>query len=216
LAFFSGVAAGFFQVQADETSFYSIVDDSIAQNRGPKSSVESLRNSVYSPWSGFEKSFIVFAGYLFRHNSFIAFLCFGLGFALGVPTVILLFQNGQMVGAFFAIHYAKGLGLDFFAWLAIHGVTEISAILIAGAAGIGVAERIFLPGERTRRENLAKEGPTVAAAMVGAVFMLMIAGILEGGFRQYFGSIFPRLLVAALTLYGWLYYFLSFGHEDEG
>jgi uncharacterized membrane protein SpoIIM required for sporulation len=216
VAFFGGVAAGFFEVLADETAFYKLVPEELSSGRGPKASVGFLRDEViFAPWPGFEKSFISFASYLFEHNSFIAFLSFGLGFALGAPTIFLLFDNGQVLGAMLAVHWMKDLTLDFVGWLAIHGTTEILALLVAGAAGLGIAERIFFPGQRTRRDNLAKEGPTVAAAMVGAVFMLLVAGFLEGGFRQLVGFTFPRLFIAALALFGWIFYFFFVGREDD-
>ncbi|MDR1577307.1 MAG: stage II sporulation protein M [Deltaproteobacteria bacterium] len=216
LAFALGLASGFWRVQANEAAFHQIIPISLADGRDPAASVKYLRDEViFAPWSGFEKSFISFASFLFEHNSTIAFLCFGLGFALGIPVIVLLFQNGETLGALLALHWSKGLTIDFIGWVSIHGVTEILALLVAGAAGLGVAERIFLPGERGRLENLTKEGPTAAAAMVGAVFMLLVAGLIEGGFRQLIGATFPRLFIAGLTLFGWIYYFLFFGQDAE-
>ncbi|MDR1607917.1 MAG: stage II sporulation protein M [Deltaproteobacteria bacterium] len=216
LAFFLGVTSGFLRVQANPAAFSRIVPPAASQGRNLTSSVETLRDEIiFGPWSGFENSFIIFASQLFEHNSSVAFLCFGLSFALGLPTFILLFQNGELLGAFLALHYSKGLTLDFIAWLTIHGVTEILGLLVAGAAGLGVAQRLFFPGNRRRLENLAKEGPTAAGAMVGAVFMLLLAGLIEGGFRQLLSSTFLRLFIAALTLFGWAYYFLFFGQGEE-
>ena len=76
----------------------------------------------------------------------VGLLCFGLGFALGVPTLILLLYNGLTIGAFLALHVERGLGIEFMGWLSIHGVTEILAVLLCGAAGLVVAEKIVFPG----------------------------------------------------------------------
>ncbi|MDR2142278.1 MAG: stage II sporulation protein M [Deltaproteobacteria bacterium] len=216
LALISGLLTGFFQVLADPAAFHHLVSEDLAGGRGPNSSPQFLLEEViFAPWPGFEKSFIVFASYLFEHNSFVTFLAFGLGFALGAPTVVILFQNGQILGAMLAIHWSKDIALEFIGWVAIHGVTELTAVVLAGAAGLGVAERIFFPGERSRLENLAREGPTAVAAMVGVIFMLLLAGLIEGGFRQLVGSTPLRLFFAGLSLFGWLYYFLFFGREDD-
>jgi hypothetical protein len=51
-----------------------------------------------------------FATMLFTHNSQVSLMCFALGFAFGVPTVMLLLYNGCMLGAFLAIYVTKGLG----------------------------------------------------------------------------------------------------------
>ena len=51
-----------------------------------------------------------FATFLFTHNSQIAIFAFALGFAFAVPTVLLIVYNGLLLGAFFAIFAAKGLG----------------------------------------------------------------------------------------------------------
>ena len=63
-------------------------------------------------------------------------LCFALGFALGVPTLLLLIQNGLMLGAFIALYDSRGLGFEIVGWLMIHGVTELGAIVLCGAAGL--------------------------------------------------------------------------------
>ncbi|MDR2422851.1 MAG: stage II sporulation protein M [Deltaproteobacteria bacterium] len=215
LAFLSGVASGFFQVLDQPLAFYDLIPEAIAGFRGPETSSQALKDVIFAPFSGFEKSFVDFAGYLFRHNSLVAFLAFALGFALGVPTIVILYDNGVAMGAFLAIHWEKGLTLDFLGWVAIHGTTELGAIILAGAAGLGVAERILFPGERTRRENLAQEGHVAVAAMVGAVFMLLVAGLIEGGLRQLIANTFLRLFVGIGTLSLWAYYFAFFGREEK-
>jgi hypothetical protein len=52
--------------------------------------------------------------------------------------------------------------------------------------------------------------------MVGAVFMFLLAGFLEGGFRQLFASTFLRYTVAVLSLLAWGYYFTRFGRKEGG
>lgn len=131
----------------------------LAGGRGPGSTREELiHEELFAPWPGFVHAFVVFADSLFRHNAMVGLLCFGLGFALGVPTLILLLYNGLTIGAFLALHVERGLGIEFMGWLSIHGVTEILAVLLCGAAGLVVAEKIVFPGRLSRLENLARHG----------------------------------------------------------
>ena len=54
---------------------------------------------------------------------------FGLGMAAGVPTLLLTVYQGLPLGAFVALHYNRALAIDFLGWLAIHGVTELGALI---------------------------------------------------------------------------------------
>ena len=67
----------------------------------------------------------MFANVLFNHNTMVGILSFGLGLAAGVPTVMLSVYQGLALGAFLALHYDRGLTVDFLGWLSIHGTTEL-------------------------------------------------------------------------------------------
>ncbi|MDR1395622.1 MAG: stage II sporulation protein M [Deltaproteobacteria bacterium] len=214
--FAAGFIFAFLSVNQNPENFSRFVEPAMAGGRSPQSTAEELRqDELFAPWKGFEASFIAFASYLFSHNSFVAFLCFGLGFGLGLPTAVLVFSNGAGLGAMAWIHWSAGLTADFGGWILIHGVTELTAVFLASAAGLQIGLRILLPGRRGRRESLAGEGRTAAAAMTGAVFMLLVAGFIEGGFRQLVASTFLRYLIAALTLFMWIWYFAFFGRREE-
>lgn len=207
-----GILAGYLIVHIDPDKFNLLVPSELAGGRGPASTREELLSEeLFAPWPGFVHTFVVFADSLFRHNAMIGILCFGLGFALGVPTLILLMYNGLTLGAFLALHVERGLGVDFLGWLSIHGVTEILAILLCGAAGLVVAEKIVFPGRLPRLENLSRHGRIAASAAAGAVLLFFVAGILEGGFRQFIANTPGRFGVALLTGAWWLFYFARCG-----
>lgn len=207
----AGAIAGYVLVMNDMSYYDMFLPEGLAQGRTPSSSVEYLRSVLFSPWSGFVDTFIVFANSLFRHNSMVGILCFGLGFALGIPTIILLTYNGLVLGAFIALHVDKGLGVDAVGWLSIHGVTEILAILLCAGAGLVIAEKILFPGSLPRLENLSRNGRKAGTVIAGAVLMLFIAGILEGGFRQLINVTSGRYAFAAVTGALWLGYFTLVG-----
>ena len=78
----------------------------------------------------------VFAAYLFTHNAQVALLAFALGFALCLPTGLLMLYNGATLGAFLALFISRGLGWEIGGWLMIHGVTELFAVVLANIVGI--------------------------------------------------------------------------------
>jgi uncharacterized membrane protein SpoIIM required for sporulation len=202
-----GAVVGYLLVRSDPGWFYSIISDDLAGGRDPSASAEKLRGALYDPG----ELLGIFAAFLFTHNAQVALLCFALGFAFGVPTVLLLLYNGCMLGAFLAIYVPKGLGLKLAAWLSIHGTTELFAIALAGAAGIHIGMATAFPGRSGRIPAAIAAGRTAAFVMLGVVVMLAVAGVLEGVGRQVVTDDLARAAVGGVALLGWLLYFYRGG-----
>jgi uncharacterized membrane protein SpoIIM required for sporulation len=201
---FGAALLAYLLIRSDPSWFYSMMPGGLADGRDPSASAEFLRSTLYSKqkdWLG------VFATFLFTHNSQIAIFAFALGFAFAVPTVLLILYNGLMLGAFYAVFAAKGLGPNVIPWLMIHGTTEIFAICISGAAGIRIGLSIAFPGTASRMDSLVQAGRTAALAMAGTVIMLAVAGLLEGVGRQTVNDDLMRVLIGSAVLIGWLTYF---------
>jgi uncharacterized membrane protein SpoIIM required for sporulation len=214
LAILAGVLAGFFLTIGDEGWMAALVPESMAGGRGIHSTrQELLDDEIFAPWPGFARSFVVFANFLFQHNTIIGIMMFGLGVAAGAPTMLLLAYQGLVFGAFIGLHYNRGLTLDFLGWVSMHGVTEFGAIILCGAGGLVIAKSILFPGRFSRVENLAINGQTAARLAVGAVAMFLIAGILEGGLRQLVANTEGRLAISALTAIAWGCYFCFAGRR---
>ena len=100
IASFSTLALGafvaFFLIQKNPDWYYSFVGKGLAGDRNPSASTESLRATLYD--GGNADGLGVFAAFLFSHNSRVAILCFALGFAFGLPTIVLLLMTGLMLG----------------------------------------------------------------------------------------------------------------------
>jgi uncharacterized membrane protein SpoIIM required for sporulation len=212
----AAAAAGFLLTMDDVEFYNTVVPAGLAGGRGPESTAEDLiRDELFAPWPGFLDSFVVFANSLFRNNAMVGILAFGLGFALGAPTVLLIAYNGLVLGAFVALHARLGLAVACLGWMSIHGVTEILAVILCGGAGLAVAERVIFPGEATRVESLARYGRQAASAAVGAVAMFFVAGMIEGGFRQLIASTPGRFAFAAATAVLWSCYFIFAGRQND-
>lgn len=125
-----------------------------------------------------------FSSFLFTHNIQVAFAAFALGITAGVGTAIMLFSNGVLLGALAWVYASKGLSGWFWAWILPHGIPEISAICIAGAAGFVVARGLVAPRGLSRREAVRKEALTAVKLLLGTLALFVLAGCIEGTISQ--------------------------------
>jgi uncharacterized membrane protein SpoIIM required for sporulation len=203
-----GICAGWAAFAHDSELFYTFIPDALSQGRDPAASTEFLRKSLYGEDGGG-----AFATFLFTHNASIGIMCFGLGFAAGLPVFLLMVSNGVIVGAFAALFVSRGLGTEFFSWVLPHGVTELLAIVLCAAGGLVLAQKLILPGRLSRIDSLAEGGRRAGVVATGAVAMLVLAALIEGIFRQEVHEIGIRFAVASLTALGWLWYFTFAGRR---
>jgi len=207
-----GAATGFVQCTRDPGRFYAFVDEGYAQGRGPSSTTEELREVLYTPKTPVD--FLgAFAMFLFTHNARIGMLAFATGFAGGIPTFLLLFGNGVVLGAFAGLYGGRGLGPEFWAWLLPHGVTELLAVIVCGAGGLVIGKALLFPGRLRRLESLARQGREAGALVMGAVVMFFLAGLVEGVFRQVVHDPAARLVFATFSALGWAVYVWRAGRD---
>ena len=123
--------------------------------------------------------FDMFLGITFN-NLMVAFLAFAMGVFFGIGSLVVLVSNGIMVGCFqyFFVHH--GVFQESFLTIWIHGTLEISAIVIASAAGITMGQGAAFPGTYTRMQSFQQSARRGAKIMVGTVPLFVIAGFLEG------------------------------------
>jgi uncharacterized membrane protein SpoIIM required for sporulation len=218
LALLAGVAAGFILTVQDEAWFSTFMPADMAGGRGPASTAAALRDKeLFAPWPGPVEAFGIFANVLFSHNTAVGLLCFGLGLAAGIPTLLLVVYQGLSLGAFVALHYDRGLTVDCLGWLSIHGTSELGALILLAAGGLVIADKILFPGRYSRIENLALHGRQAAQMAVGGILMLFVAGILEGGFRQLVQSTPLRFAIGLTVGALWLLYYSRWGKRaDQG
>lgn len=212
-----GGTIGFLLVQNSADWYYSFVPGGLAGGRNPAASTEDLRGALYDGADTAERLYL-FATQLFTHNSGVALLAFALGFALGVPTILLMFYNGLILGAFLALYDDRGLVWELTAWLSVHGTTELLAIVLCGGAGLVLARAIVFPDQHSRLDSLARRGRAAGTLAVGGVVMLLVAGLLEGFVRQLVTDISTRYAIGGAMLAFWLTYFTLSGrgrHYDD-
>ncbi len=191
--------------------YYNFIPEELAGGRDPRASAEFLQGTLgHGRAAGEQEGALhMFATYLFTHNSQVSIMSFALGFAFGIPTMMLEYYQGISLGAMIAIFTSKGLGFDFGGWLFIHGTTELFAAALSGAAGLRIGAAVVFPGARGRLQAAADAGRTAGKVMVGVIIMLLVAGLLEGFGRQLITETLLRYGIGTLMLLFWLgYYYL--------
>jgi uncharacterized membrane protein SpoIIM required for sporulation len=200
-----GAVVAFVLTRQSPDWFYSFVPMGLSEGRGPAASTKELRETLFS--GGPTQGLAFFSTFLFTHNAQISIFAFALGFACCLPTAFLMAYNGMALGAFYSLFSSRGLGFEFGGWVLIHGVTELFAITLAGAAGFHIGWALAFPGRRSRVAALTDAGRTAATVMAGVVVMLTCAGMLEGFARQLITFTPVRYAIAAASLLIWLTYF---------
>jgi uncharacterized membrane protein SpoIIM required for sporulation len=202
-----GGVAGYLLVMADPAWYAALVPDSMAGGRGPDASVADLKKTLYADGKDGASGLDIFAAFLFSNNAAVAIFTFALGFAFGIPSILLLLFNGALGGALIAVFVRAGLGLELGGWLLIHGTTELFAIALAGGAGLSIGRSMLFPGKLARVAAAGRAGRTAGTAMIGVLLMLVVAALLEGFGRQLVVIDGARYAIAALMFAAWCAYF---------
>lgn len=204
----AGALVAFGLVMREPGWFYGFVDPALAQGREPGASREALMATLHGPpeeHGGLE----VLATFLFTHNAQIAVFAFAFGFAFCVLTAGLLVYNGCTLGAFLALFAQHDLSYPALGWLLIHGVTELFAVVLAGAAGLSIGWAVTFPGLLRRVDAAMRAGRRGAVVMAGVVLMLFCAALLEGFARQLVQPDLARYAIALATALLWGGYFYA-------
>ena len=117
---------------------------------------------------------------LMTNNVQVAFLVAAGGILGGLGTALILVFNGVNIGSVFGLYHAHGAGSLLWVFVLPHGVLELTAIVISGAAGLVLARAIVAPGRRTRVRAFREEGSVIISLVGGAGMLLILAGLIEG------------------------------------
>jgi uncharacterized membrane protein SpoIIM required for sporulation len=118
--------------------------------------------------------------YITMNNIYVALTAYALGATLGLGTLWALFHNGVMLGSFQYFFYQKGVLLPSLLTIWIHGTLEISAIVLAGGAGLVMARSLLFPGTYSRTDSFRQGARDGLKLALGLVPIFIVAGFLEG------------------------------------
>jgi len=166
----------------------------------PAQQVPLVERSLHDSNFGFDRAFApAMSALIITNNIRVDALAFAGGITAGILTLYIVGSNGLMLGTLGAVFAARGFGTDFWATIAPHGVIELFAIQIAGAAGLILGAGIVRPGRARRIDALTANAARALTLMLGVAGLLLVAGTIEGFVSPQRLSTGVRLAIGALT-----------------
>jgi len=147
------------------------------------------------------------ASAIITNNIRVAIVAFAGCATLGLLTLWIIFFNGLMLGSVGALFTNAGFGADYWATVAPHGVIELTAIQIAGGAGLLISAGILAPGRLRRRDAIAAAARRAGVLIAGVASMLLVAGTIEGFFSPLRLPASDRIGVGIVTAVALILYF---------
>lgn len=121
-----------------------------------------------------------FSSQILTNNIRVTFLAFAGGISGGLITGAALIFNGLLIGVLGGLSASAGNSERFFALVVAHGVLELSCIVVAGTAGLGIGIALIAPGRRGRGVALRAEARRAVELVLGTAPWLVLAGLIEG------------------------------------
>lgn len=121
-----------------------------------------------------------FATEVFLNNVRVGFMAFAAGILLCVVTAVLLAYNGANGGMAGGLFTHVGQADKFWGLILPHGMLELSAVVVAGAAGLRIGWAVIDPGDRLRIHAVTEEARRAGSVLVGLVVAFLLAATVEG------------------------------------
>lgn len=196
ILFTLGMLGSFFSILQDPLHLFSLLPPEIAHGVDP----ESLGSSDGEVASSFMSAAIM------TNNIRVSILAFAGGITFGLLTVYVLIYNGIIVGALAGLFWHYGMTYEFWAYIVPHGMIELTAIFIAGGAGLLMGYKLFVPGPFSRGYQLRLQAKRSVQLLLGTIPLFIIAGIIEGFITPASISLEAKYFVAILTVVGLILY----------
>lgn len=145
------------------------------------------------------------------NNIQVSFYTFVFGIIAGIGTMYMLFTNGIMLGTFQHMFFAKGLGWKSILVVWIHGTLEISAIVIAGTAGMILGFSYIFPGSYSRLDSLKRAARDAVKVIFGLIPFFILAAFFEGFVTRHTEMPVPlSITILALSAFVIIWYFIVY------
>jgi uncharacterized membrane protein SpoIIM required for sporulation len=179
---------------------------------GTPSDIDQLVNhDVASYYS--EHPAAAFALQIWVNNSWVSAQCIAFSVLLGLPIPIVLFQNAANLGLIAGLMFQAGKGDILLGLLVPHGLLELTAVFLSGAAGMRLGWSVISPGDRPRGQVLAEQGRAVVSVAVGLVGVLLVSGLIEALVTPSHLPTFVRVGIGIIAELAFLSYVVYFGRR---
>ncbi len=160
-----------------------------------------------------------FSAFLMTHNIQVAVTTLALGVTWAAGTILVLFSTGVMLGSIIVDYVRAGQTAFLTGWLLPHGSFEISAILIAGQAGLLLGRAMIGTGRRqSLRQRMRSISNDLVVLISGVALMLVWAGFVESFFSQYHQPVIPywaKISFGIFELAGLILFFWKSGRTPS-
>jgi uncharacterized membrane protein SpoIIM required for sporulation len=141
----------------------------------------------------------VFSAGLFVHNMQVGMLAFATGILAGVPTLLLDFYNGLMIGGFTWVFWRGAQWPLYLAWMLPHAIPELLAVTLCSTGGLVIARAVVAPGREGTAAALRAAARPALQMIVAALPLFFLAAGIESFLRQSALSTGARLGVASFN-----------------
>lgn len=160
---------------------------------------------------------LMMSGFYASNNPRVAVTMSAVGAStFGLGSFYMLATNGQVLGALASDMASVGKFGFLASSLAPHGASELSGMIISGAAGYSLGWALIAPGKRRRLDSLREKGKDALVLLAMGILMMYIAAPFEGFFS--FNPNIPQALKAVVGLLvfgGWCAYWGLYGRQDD-
>lgn len=206
LLFFGPFFVAGFAAYSDETYALAVMSP------GQLESMESMHSQGHADGRAADQN-AGMTGFYVMNNVGIAFRCFATGILFGLGPLYFLLSNGITIGVVLGHLVRVGHGENILSFISTHGPWELTAIAIAGAAGLQMGFSMVRTGGRTRLGNLQAHGPELLRQVGGAAAFLGLAALIEA---WYSPSSLPPIVKYISGGIGWVLVFGIIGFAGRG
>jgi len=190
-------AVGFFSARNDPGFVRDVLGDNYVDM-----TEENIANGnplgVYSQGT----PILSFVGFMLN-NIAVSFFYFAKGLSLGILTMTSLGKEAIRLGAFEHMFFTKGYGLESAMGVLLHGLLELTAIILACGAGIVLGKSVLFPGTISRLDSLKQGAKDGVKIVVGMMPLFIVAAFLEAFVTRFYRM--PFILNLSLLLVSFVF-----------
>ncbi len=161
---------------ANELWFPDFVQQLVGQEQ-----IKAMEMMYEKPVSGSLDHYISMAGFYIMHNTGIGLQCFAFGILI-IPCLFSIAYNAVTLGAIFGYMAREDSvgGDNFLHFVTAHGPFELTAIALAGGAGLRLGIGLFFTQGLTRVQSLRNAATRAVPIMAASAMLFFLAAFTEG------------------------------------
>ncbi|MGA8331649.1 MAG: stage II sporulation protein M [Mycobacterium sp.] len=193
-------------------SIWVIGSPEVQSTIGTPSEIDQLVNHDFASYYS-EHAAAAFGLHVWVNNSWVAAKCIAFSILLGIPIPFVLWANAANLGVVSGLMLSAGKGDVLLGLLIPHSLLEMTAVFLAGAAGMRLGWSVIAPGDRPRGQVIAEQGRAVVSVAVGLTVVLLVSGAIEAFVTPSALPTFLRIGIGFAAEAGFLGYVAFFGRR---